>query len=57
MPRCLQNTDAGKAASIAGAALLHPLFQYVLVQELANTPDDVVSFVGHLRVEVDVGKI
>ena len=57
LPRCLQNTDAGKAASIAGAALLHPLFQYVLVQELANTPDDVTSFVGHLRVEVDVGEI
>ena len=56
MPRCLQNTDAGKAASVAGAALLHPLFQYVLVQELADTPDDVTSFVGHLRVEVDVGK-
>ena len=57
LPRCLQNTDAGKAASIAGTALLHPLFQYVLAQELANTPDDVTSFVGHLRIEVDVGKI
>jgi len=57
LPCCLQNTDAGKAASIAGAALLHPLFLYDLVQELANAPDDVTSFVGHLSVEVDVGKI
>ena len=38
----------------AGAAVLHPLFLCFLVQELADAADDVVAFVGHLRVEVDV---
>ena len=32
----------------------HPLFLVFLVQELTDAPDDVVAFVGHLRVEVDV---
>ena len=38
----------------AGAALPHPLFLCFLVQELTDAPDDIVAFVGHLRVEVDV---
>ena len=33
----------------------HPLFPWILTQILADTAFDIGTFVGHLRVEVDVG--
>ena len=55
MSGCLQNREMkNKATSFAGAAQLHPLFLCFLVQELTDTPNDIISLVGHLGVEVDV---
>ena len=56
LPCCLQNDSWWvRLPPLAGAAMLHPLFQLISTHKLVDATDDVVTLVGHLGVEVDVG--
>ena len=56
LPCCLQNIVLWvRLPPLQAQRCCIPFFLYTLVQELADTPNDIVSFVGHLCVEVDVG--
>ncbi len=55
MSGCLQNREMNdKAASFGRRSSAASPFSVFLVQELADAANNVVAFVGHLRVEVDV---